>query len=69
MKSYEEEYNHLLQRYLKGCKYLAEHGDEHEKLMPELLKILDKMNKILDENKITNTDDILNGFGSQKGGV
>ena len=62
MESYKEEYNHLLKRFYNGCEYLEKHPQENEKLMPELLKILDKMNIILVEHCIDNSDIILNGF-------
>ena len=62
MESYKQEYNYLLKRYYKGCNYIKDNPQESEKLMPELLKILDKMNIILEENNINNNDIILNGF-------
>ena len=62
MESYKEEYNHLLKRFYNGCNYISQHLEESEKLMPELLKILEKMNIILIENHIDNINNILNGF-------
>lgn len=62
MESYKQEYNTLLKRYYKGCNYLKDNPQESEKLMPELLKILDKMNIILADNPATNEEDILYGF-------
>ena len=62
MESYKQEYNNLLKRYYKGCNYLKENPEETEKLMPELLKILEKMNIILAENPAENEEDILYGF-------
>lgn len=62
MESYKQEYNYLLKRYYNGCEYIKNHLEESEKLMPELLKILDKMNIILDENNINDSNIILNGF-------
>lgn len=62
MESYREEYNTLLKRYYKGCDYISNHLEESEKLMPELLKILDKMNIILAEYPSASEEEILNGF-------
>lgn len=62
MESYKQEYNHLLKRFYNGCDYINKHPQEEEKLMPELLKILEKMNIILVENPTDNEEDILNGF-------
>lgn len=62
MESYKEEYNHLLKRFYNGCDYLSKNQEDIEKFMPELLKILDKMNKILEQNNIEDSNIILNGF-------
>ena len=62
MEKYKEEYNHLLQRYYNGCEYLKNHPEEEEKYLNLLLNILEKLNIILENNKINNTEEILNGF-------
>lgn len=62
MKSYKLEYNELLKRYYNGCEYLKENPKESEKYLDLLLNILNKINKILIENNITDTNIILNGF-------
>ena len=62
MESYKQEYNNLLKRYYNGCDYISKHPEEEKKLMPELLKILEKMNIILAENPAENEEDILYGF-------
>lgn len=62
MKSYKQEYNALLKRYYNGCNYISNHLEESKKLMPELLKILDKMNIILAEHPSASEEEILNGF-------
>lgn len=62
MQLYKQQYNNLLKRYYNGCKYLKEHPEENEKFMPELLKILDKLNIILKEHPTKDNEEILNGF-------
>lgn len=62
MESYKEEYNTLLKRYYNGCNYISKHLEESEKLIPELLKILKKMNIILAEHPADNDEEVLNGF-------
>lgn len=62
METYREEYNTLLARYYKGCNYIKNHPEESEKLIPELLKILKKMNIILAEHPADNDEEVLNGF-------
>lgn len=62
MESYKQEYNNLLKRYYKGCKYLEAHREDIEKFMPELLKILNEINIMIEENNIEDEQIILNGF-------
>ena len=62
MESYQEEYNKLLERYYNGCKYLEQHRDEIDRHLDLLLEIQNNLNKILEKNKITDTNIILNGF-------
>lgn len=62
MKSYQEEYNKLLERYYNGCKYLEENRHEVDKHLDLLLEIQNNLNNIIEKNKITDTNIILNGF-------
>lgn len=62
MEKYKQEYNNLLKRYYNGCKYLNENPQEIEKFMPELLKILENINIIIDEKDIADSNIISNGF-------
>lgn len=62
MEKYKQEYNNLLKRYYNGCKYLSENPQEIEKFLPELLKILENINIIIDEKDITDSNIISNGF-------
>lgn len=62
MGTYKEEYNTLLKRYYNGCIYIKNHPEDGDKFYPELLKILNKMNIILEEHNITDDNIILNGF-------
>ena len=45
----KQEYNHNLTRLYNGCKYCEEHRNEVDKWLPELFKIYNKMNELLDE--------------------
>jgi len=42
-------YNYNLSRYYKGCEYCNQHISEIDKWLPELLDILDNINKLLEE--------------------
>jgi len=59
------EYNYNLNRYYNGCDYIEQHPDETNKYIDEVMKLLAKVNEILD--KITNQEmitekEILGGF-------
>lgn len=61
----KQEYNNNLERYYKGCKYCEENKDEIDRWMPELLKIVSNLEKLLDEIKKYQTikkEEILKGF-------
>ena len=64
MEDYKVEYNKLLERYYNGCKYLEENRNEIDKHLNLLLDIQNNLNKIIERNKITDTNIILNGFES-----
>lgn len=64
MEDYKVEYNKLLERYYNGCKYLEENRNEIDKHLNLLLDIQNNLNKIIERNKITDTNIILNGFKS-----
>ncbi len=58
-------YNEKIKRYYNGCQYIKEHIKEVEKWLPEVIKILDEMNLILEEIQLTETvseEEILKGF-------
>ena len=60
-----QEYNHNLTRYYNGCKYCEEHRKEIDKWQPELLKIQDKINELLEEiikQQELSDKEILEGF-------
>lgn len=59
------EYNYNLKRYKNGCDYCAQHPNETQKWLPELLSIMNNANDVLKEiMKIEqiSDDEILNGF-------
>lgn len=59
------EYNYNLNRLNKGCKYCEEHKNEVDRWLPELFKIYNNMNNILEEiSKKTkiNSEEISKGF-------
>ena len=61
MVNLKKEYNHLLQRYYKGCNYIEEHIEEKDKYLPKVLELLDTLNQILKRIPATE-EEILNGF-------
>ncbi len=61
----KQEYNHNLTRYYNGCKYCEEHREEADKWLPQLLKIQDKINELLEgikKQQKVNRKEILEGF-------
>lgn len=54
-------YNKTLQRYYNGCNYIEENIKEADKYLPEVLKLLDTLNQILQRVPATE-EEILNGF-------
>lgn len=62
MVNLKKEYNHLLQRYYKGCNYIEEHIEEKDKYLPIVLQLLNKINKILQRIPDKTEEEILNGF-------
>lgn len=65
MPKLKEIYNKTLQRYYNGCNYIDEHIEECDKYLPEVLKLLDILNKILSkimEYQEVTKEEILNGF-------
>ena len=61
MQNLKELYNKTLQRYYNGCNYIEEHIQEADKYLPEVLKLLDTLNQIL-ERISASEEEILNGF-------
>lgn len=58
-------YNERRKRFYNGCQYIKEHCKETEKWLPEVFKILDEMNLILEEIQLTENvsdEEILKGF-------
>lgn len=58
-------YNERIKRYYNGCQYIKEHYREADKWLPEVFKILDEMNLILEEIQLTeevSKEEILKGF-------
>ena len=58
-------YNEKIKRYYNGCQYIKEHIKDVEKWLPEVIKILDEMNLILEEIQLTENvseEEILKGF-------
>ena len=58
-------YNEKLKRYYNGCQYIKEHYRETEKWLPEVIKILNEMNLILEEIQLTenvSAEEIFKGF-------
>lgn len=59
------EYNYNLNRYYNGCDYIEQHPEQSDKYINDVMKLLTKVNEILD--KITNQEmvtekEILGGF-------
>lgn len=61
MKKLKELYNKTLKRYYNGCNYIAEHIEEEDKYLPEVLKLLDILNQVLEIIPATERE-ILEGF-------
>lgn len=58
-------YNEKIRRYYDGCQYIKEHIKETEKWLPEVIKIFEEMNLILEEIQVTESvskEEILKGF-------
>lgn len=62
MEQYKQEYNELLTRYYNGCDYIKNHIDKADKYMDELLKILSRIYKIVDNHPEMTKEEISNGF-------
>lgn len=61
----KQEYNHNLTRYYNGDKYCQEHADEVDKWLPEIMKIQNKIDTLLEEIKKyqeVSSKEILEGF-------
>ena len=65
MENLKWDYNQNLERYYRGCEYLEQHRDEIDKYLPELNKISNNLNLILEQimkyEHVTD-DEIINGF-------
>lgn len=58
-------YNYNLNRYYNGCNYIAEHTNEADKYLPELMSIKENIDILLDEimkHGQVSENEILNGF-------
>lgn len=62
MEQYKEEYNKLLKRANNGAKYLAEHEQDIPLLLPEFIKIEDKLSEIIQLYDLNDINTIVNGF-------
>lgn len=62
MQKLKELYNKTLQRYYNGCNYISEHLEEADTYLPEVKKLLDSLNKILEKIPNATEGEILNGF-------
>ena len=61
MKSFKIAYNKLLQRYNNGIRYLEDNPNELQKWFPELLLIMQDLDKLIRQNNIAD-ENILKGF-------
>lgn len=61
MQKLKELYNKTLQRYYNGCNYIEVNIQEADKYLPEVMKLLDTLNQILERIPATE-EEILNGF-------
>lgn len=61
MEDYKSEYNSLLARYNNGCKYLEKNPSERAKWLPELIKIMDELDRYIKEYSIEG-ENVLGGF-------
>ncbi len=62
MNSLKQEYNKMLIRYYNGCNYIETHMDECDKYLPEVQKLLNRLNSILKQIPEAKEEEILNGF-------
>ena len=61
----KQEYNHNLTRLYKGDRYCQDHKDEVDRWLPEILKIQDKINELLEKimkQQEVSKKEILEGF-------
>lgn len=61
MQKLKQEYNTILKRYCNGCDYLFNNPNEWDKYESIVLKLLDRLNAILNIIPATE-EEILNGF-------
>ena len=62
MNDLKEQYNKTLKRYYNGCNYIFEHPKEYDKYLPEVLKLLDKVNILIQNIGNMTKEEIINGF-------
>ena len=62
MNELKELYNHTLFRYYNGCNYIEQHVEECDKYLPEVMKLLATLNKILEKIPDATEWEVLNGF-------
>ncbi len=65
IKDLKWHYNHNLERYYNGCKYMEEHRNEMDKWIPEILTILETIENLLKEitkYEQVKKEEILGGF-------
>ena len=61
MEDFKISYNELLKRYHNGIKYLEDNPEKFKKWFPELLLIMEDLDRIIKQNNIAD-ENILKGF-------
>jgi len=64
MNELKELYNRILFRYYNGCNYIEHHIEECDKYLPEVMKLLNTLNRILEKIPDATEWEVLNGFST-----